>query len=326
MAVRTDCGIFDISHMGRVILKGGRAQECLDFLTPSSLEPLKEGEAKYTVFLNEHGGVVDDLILYKKSPEEFRIIWNASNHAKNIRYLAPYLEAYELTLKDDKEETALLAIQGPRTLEICTHLQLPIPERRFRWLEFSFEGHRGIIARTGYTGEDGIEIWIQREGARKLFTLFLKQGALPCGLASRDSLRIEAGYPLYGNELSEELDPYAGGIGFVVDRKKEGYLGYPSLKKRTTPHPAYRLMGILCRGRVLPRPHYPIYDGSGKRIGDVTSGSYSPILKTGIGLARVLWETPEKLEVFFEVRNRREPALLIPPPLHKHPLGAPSPN
>jgi aminomethyltransferase len=306
--------------MGRVILSGRGAEACLEYLTPSFLRSLREGEAKYTVFLNENGGVVDDLILYKKSPEEFRIIWNAGNHAKNLKYLAPYLESYRLTLRDLTQETALLAIQGPKSIEICAHLDLPIPEAKFRWLEFMWEGESSMMFRTGYTGEDGVELWVKRELSRKLFPLFLEHGATPCGLAARDSLRIEAGYPLYGHELGENLDLYAGGIGFVVDRNKEGYLGYEPLRKRTTPHPPYRLLGLLSRGNAIPRPGYRIYHRSGEEIGEVTSGSYSPILKAGIALARVRWETEEKTEVWFEVRSRKESAILLRPPLHKNPL------
>lgn len=321
MAVRNAAGIFDVSHMGRVTLLGERVGECLDYLTPSRISTLGEGQAKYTVFLNDEGGVIDDLIIYKRDEREFRIIWNAANHEKNLRHLAPYLERYYLTLSDVTQETALIALQGPRALEIVRRLGFPIPGERFLWEESESPAGTLMIARTGYTGEDGVEFWIPRNRAPTLWRSLCEEGATPCGLAARDSLRIEAGFPLYGNELSEEIDPFSGGIGFVVARGKTGYLGFSKLQERIAHKSPPILYGLVSRSRVIPRQGYKLLDRSWGELGVITSGSFSPLLGSGIGLARVYRNIREGEEVIMEGREKREPVVLLRPPLYRSSQG-----
>ncbi|RMF18994.1 MAG: glycine cleavage system aminomethyltransferase GcvT [Candidatus Dadabacteria bacterium] len=315
-AVRTTCGLFDVSHMGTVLLQGGRATEALERLTPWPMSKLKPGRARYTVMLNEAGGTVDDLIVYRRGNEDWFVIWNAANHQKNLDWTAPILTEYGVTLEDLTSDTALIALQGPDWHSVW---EQALPGAAFPDKRFTFTEHDGmLIARTGYTGEDGVEIWCPNARAIELWDRLIDAGATPCGLGARDSLRIEAGLPLYGHELSDEIGPIEGGVGFVVHKDHHGYIGEMALQR----DPRRCLAGVRMTGRGVPREGYPVLTPDGETIGAVTSGSYSPILDTGIGLALVDRKKSgydgTSQAVAVEIRGRSFDAELVVPPLHKN--------
>lgn len=314
-AVRNHAGLFDVSHMGNVVLRGARTGEALDRLTTWPMSKLQAGAAKYTVFPNLQGGTVDDLIVYRRSAEEYFIIWNASNHLKNLKWTAPVFAEFGVELQDLTEATALIALQGPKW-EQAYKTALPagkIPAKRFSFVEFD-----GItVVRTGYTGEDGVEIWLPNARAVDVWRQLIAAGVQPCGLGARDSLRIEAGLPLYGHELTDDIGAIEGGVGFVVKMDDRAFIGKDKLQQP----PRRRLLGLRLAEKGVPREGYDVLDGSGDVIGIVTSGSYSPIVDAGIGLALVESATVQfsgqPLSVFVSIRGKSVAAHLVKPPIHR---------
>lgn len=314
-AVRQQAGLFDVSHMGNVVLRGSKIGAALDRLTTWPMSKLAAGAAKYTVFPNLEGGTVDDLIVYKRRDDEYFIIWNASNHAKNLVWTAPVFKEFGVDLEDLTDTTALIALQGPAWEAAFKKVlpKAPLPQKRF-----TFSESDGVtVVRTGYTGEDGVEIWLPNDRAVALWRGLIDAGVQPCGLGARDSLRIEAGLPLYGHELTDEIGAVEGGVGFVVKKDHSGYLGQAKLQL----NPARRLVGIRLLDKGVPREGYEVLDAQQKPIGKVTSGSYSPIIDSGIGLALVSLGQSRydgaSLDGFISIRGRPAAAKLVKPPIHK---------
>lgn len=316
-AVREHAGIFDVSHMGTVRLHGQGAAAALDRLTTWPMSQLAEGRARYTVFPNPEGGCVDDLIVYREAADRYMIIWNAANHAKNLAWTAEELQRHGVRLEDHTAETALIAVQGPAWREIMGKAlpSLPLPEKRFGFVVHQ-DGGDWAVARTGYTGEDGVEIWLPAEHAAATWQALLAAGATPCGLGARDSLRIEAGLPLYGHELSDERDLFQAGVGFVVRFDERDFVGRAALeRRRQEPGPA--LIGVRMLERGVPREGYPLHDAAGTPVGTITSGSFSPVLDAGIGLGLV--DNPESLvhtDGRIAVRSRMLAVRYVRPPIH----------
>lgn len=319
-AVRSSAGLFDVGHMGTVLLRGDGTAAALDELTTWPMSTLEAGRARYTVFLNDSGGCVDDLIVYRRGSSSWFIIWNAGNHAKNLAWTAPFWARYGVELEDRTADTALIALQGPNWRAVWDRAfeAAPVPEGRFRFLERGDESALEIVARTGYTGEDGVEIWIPNARARETWDRLIEAGAVPCGLGARDSLRIEAGLPLYGHELTEEIDPVSGGVGFVVKLDARTFYGRAGLETRLRATNRRGLIGIRALERGVPREGYLVHDADGRECGAVTSGSWSPILDAGIGLALV--DNPEALlhtEGAVMVRSRPLRVRFVRPPIHR---------
>lgn len=330
-AVRTAAGLFDLSHMAEVVVLGPQAADALDYALAGRLSALQHGQAKYSLLLGESGGILDDLVVYRTGADRFLVVANAANRLVVADELTRRAAAFDADVYDESADIALIAVQGPRALEILQNVpELGIeagddaPEDReeldvgnalsalgyYRSLSGTFQDRPLLIARTGYTGEDGFELYVAPDDAPALWDALLETGAgaglIPAGLASRDTLRLEAGMPLYGHELSEQIFPSQAGLGRVVALAKPGdFVGRAALEQGP-PSGARRLVGLEGSGRRAARSgytlHRPAADGSGpssgEPIGEITSGALSPTLGHPIALAYV---DPQYADVGTEV-------------------------
>lgn len=331
-AVRKAAGLFDLSHMGEVRVSGPQAGAFLDYALTGKLSAVAVGRAKYSLITNADGGIIDDLISYRLGDNEYLVVPNAGNAAVVAAELTARAEGFDVTVKDETAATSLVAIQGPVAEAILLDL-VPAAQRELVTgmkyyaaapVELNVVGsaHSLLVARTGYTGEDGFEIYVPNDAAPALWQALLAAGAdrglVPAGLACRDSLRLEAGMPLYGNELSLDLDPYAAGLGGVVALSKDGdFVGRTALEAKKQQVPARKLVGLKGSGRRSARAHYPVLK-DGQVIGEVTSGAPSPTLGFPIALAYVdaaLSEPGTPLDV--DLRGKPEPFEVVQLPFYK---------
>lgn len=314
-AVRTKAGLFDVSHMGVLAFEGPGALEACNRLISNDLARVQDGQALYTAILNERGGIVDDVICYRFSPEKVYVVANAANREKDLEWL----RSQGAEVADSSNDWALLALQGPEAqaiLQALTETELA-SIRFFRFAEAQVAGKLVIIARTGYTGEDGFEIFCRPADAEALWEALLEGGAKPCGLGARDSLRLEAGLCLYGNELSDDHTPYEAGLGWVVKLDKEAFVGKEALEAQKAAGIPRKLVGFTLTERGIPRSGYRILS-EGEPVGVVTSGTMSPTLKIPIGMAYVPPSLTEEGSVFeVEIRNKAVPARVVKLPFYK---------
>ena len=314
-ATRQAAGLFDISHMGQIRAQGPGVLACLESLLANDPAKLAEGEGHYSFLPNERGGVIDDLFVYRLGPEDFFLVVNASRH-REVLDLLKKKESPQARFTGSPGSTVGMALQGPKAASILTKI-LPsgskLPERN-RILRITLEGGDSLIGRTGYTGEDGFEIFTDLKTGPKIWTRLLEvgksEGLLPCGLGARDSLRLEAGLPLNGQDLSYDITPVEAGMGFFVDvsrpRSFPGRSTLETQKKNGPPRVTIGLVGEA--GQAPPRHGYPVFH-AGKKIGEVSSGLPSPTLGYGIALALVTAPAPALGQpVEIEVRGRRVPA------------------
>jgi len=300
-AVRNAVGIFDTSHMGRMRAEGPDAERFLNYVVTNNVSTLEPGRGLYTVMCNERGGIVDDLIIYKLTPDHFFVVYNASNREKDFNWFLRHSEGFDVELKDVSDEIAMIAVQGPkalRTLEKISSRPLSDVER-FQIVELELSGVEAMAARTGYTGEDGFEVFIfdatpdRPEKALKVWDSLLEAGEefgiKPCGLGARDSLRLEAGLCLYGNDIDEDINPLEARLRWVVKFKKPSdFIGREALLRIREEGVKRFRVGIKMEERGIPRKGYEIWDGEGRqKIGVVTSGGYSPTLNVGIAMGYV---------------------------------------
>jgi aminomethyltransferase len=326
-AVRTRVGLFDVSHMGELRLKGPRATEVADSLVVSDLTKVTPGRARYTCACNEQGGIHDDLIVYRQSDQELLVVCNASNHGK-ILGLLQEAAAGKCDLVDETPSTGLLALQGPGFASVlmragCT-LDVLASLPRFAWADATVGGVRIKLARTGYTGEDGVELFVPWQDTARLWDALLEagtpQGLVPVGLGARDTLRLEACLPLYGNELDESTNPLEAGIGWTVHLQAASFRGREALLAAKEKGLARRLVGLTMKGRSAPRHGYPLISAQGEVIGVCTSGAPSPTLGKAIGLGYVptaLAAPGTALAV--DCRGRTEAAEVTPTPFYRRP-------
>ncbi|MGQ9866068.1 MAG: glycine cleavage system aminomethyltransferase GcvT [Pseudanabaenaceae cyanobacterium] len=283
-AVRSHCGLFDVSHMGKLYVRGEKALAFLENLVPSALSDLPENSGRYTVLLNATGGILDDLIVYRLPDRTWLLIVNAATRPKDVAWLQQHLPP-GVDLEDATTAQVLLAVQGPKAIATVQTLtegclaSLP----RFGCQEYRMAGLPVWAARTGYTGEDGLEILLRAEDGPHLWLALLANGALPCGLGSRDTLRLEAGLPLYGQDLDETTSPLVAGLGWLVHWERKGdFMGRAALETERQQGISRRRVALQGEGKTIARPHYPIQDGD-QTIGEITSGTLSPTL--GIPIA-----------------------------------------
>ena len=306
-AVRTDCGVFDVSHMGELEVEGPRAAELLQSLLSNDLDRVDVGEAQYTLLTNERGGIVDDLIVYKLEPYRFLLIVNASNTRADYEWLKER-ELRGSDVRDVSEEYALLAVQGPRSIE-----RLGLPDAKpFTFAEGELDGVECMVNRTGYTGERGVELLVEADDAVRLWDAELERGAKPCGLGARDTLRLEVCYPLHGNDISPETDAISAGLGWVCALDKE-FTGAEELRRIKEAGPEQKLSAFVMVDKAIPRQGMPLEGG-----GEVTSGTHSPMLDIGIGLAYVpsALAAPDT-EITIDVRGRPRRARIVRKPIYK---------
>jgi len=306
-AVRTDCGVFDVSHMGELEVEGPRAQGLLQSLLSNDLERLEDGQAQYTLLTNESGGIVDDLIVYRLSPFRFLLIVNAANREGDFEWMRER-EIPGSDVRDVSDEYGLLAVQGPRALE-----RLGLPEApAFSFAEGELDGIACMINRTGYTGEQGVELMVPVEDAGDLWDRVVARGAKPAGLGARDTLRLEVCYPLHGNDIGPETDAVSAGLGWVCALDKD-FTGADELRQIKAEGPRRRLVAFVMQERAIPREGMGIDGG-----GEVTSGTHSPMLDRGIGLGYVPDDNAAPgTELTIDVRGRPRRARVVKKPIYK---------
>jgi aminomethyltransferase len=319
-AVRQHCGLFDISHMGVLSLEGPGAKDLLQALVPSDLQRIAAGEALYTVLLNAAGGIRDDLIVYDCGPDSVLLVINAACAESDTAWLQEQLVPKGVTISDRKADGALMALQGPEAENMLSGLSgeslsgLP----RFGHRQLNIEGCSAFVARTGYTGEDGFELLVPHQFALRLWHQLLEHGATPCGLGARDSLRLEAALPLYGNDMDINSTPLEAGLGWLVHLEMPiDFIGREALEEQTASGVKRRLVGLQLQGRAIGRHGYPVVH-NGEAVGEITSGSWSPTLELPIALAYVpkqLASIGTELEV--EIRGRLEAARVVKRPFYR---------
>jgi glycine cleavage system T protein (aminomethyltransferase) len=305
-AVRTDAGAFDVSHMGEFVVEGPAAREFLQSVLSNDLARIGPGRAQYTLLTNEAGGIVDDLIVYELSPEGFLLIVNAANREPDLAWLEEHAPG-EVDLRDVSHEYGLIAVQGPRALE-----QLGLPEAApFTFADGEVAGMACTINRTGYTGEQGVELLVDADSAPELWDRVLERAVVPCGLGARDTLRLEVCYPLHGNDISPETDAISAGLGWVCALDKD-FTGADELRRIKRAGPERKLTAFVMEEAGIPRQGMPIAEG-----GEVTSGSHSPMLEVGIGMGYVPAELAAPgSELTIDVRGRPRRARVVKKPIY----------
>ena len=323
MAVRQQLGIFDVSHMGEVDVVGPDAVRVVDSIVTNDVSALEIGQAMYTVMCHEDGGVVDDLIVYKLAEDRVFICVNAANRAKDFAHITAHASG-DVTITDRGDEFVQLAIQGPRATEALAGLtEHDLSSISFfRCADIELAGAPMLAARTGYTGEDGFELYIPAEHGPEVFAKIMAAGEpfgiTPCGLGARDTLRLEAKLHLYGQELSDTINPIEAGLSWVVKLDKETpFLGQEALRQIKAEGPTRRLRGFVCEGRAIPRTGCDVYVGD-EVVGTITSGSRSYMLDTTIALGFVDIAHTKAASVEIDVRGRRTTATLTTKPFYKN--------
>ena len=315
-AVRTGAGLFDVSHMGEVVFKGPRAEEAVQRLVTRDVSRLAVGQAGYAAVCYESGGTVDDVLVYR-TRDDFLIVVNASNREKDVQHFRENTGDLDVEVVDESDEWALLALQGPEAVGLLQ----PFTEtdlssiKYYRYEVGEVEGAYALVSRTGYTGEDGFELFVRSDDAPALWRRLIEAGAAPVGLGARDTLRLEAGMCLYGNELDAETTPLEAGIGFAVHLdKEEEFIGQQALRREREEGLRKKLVGFKVEGRGIARHDYPV-TVDGETVGSVTSGTLSPTLNEAIGLALVAPGVEDEFEVV--IRSRTVPVRAVSLPFYK---------
>ena len=327
-AVRVAAGLFDVSHMGEVQVEGPEALAFVQYLVSNDVEKLYDGKAMYATMCRPGGGIVDDLLVYRINQERFLLVINASNIQKDWDWMTLHNTGGAI-LRNISEETALLALQGPRAFEVFeSAFGYSVDHIKYYHFEVSngIQGLRDgtLISHTGYTGEKGLEIYCDSDEALATWNRLMEAGTplglKPAGLGARDTLRLESGYCLYGNDLSDDTSPLEAGLGWITKLEGADFIGRDALIAQKANKPSRKLVGLVVEGKGIPRQGYPILNEQGEEIGIVTSGSQSPLLNQGIGMGFVpnedLYTTPgNKLGI--KTRRNVLSAVIKKPPFHK---------
>jgi aminomethyltransferase len=329
-AVRDSVALFDLSHMAEIIVTGPEAAEALDYALAGKISAVAIGQAKYSLLLTPEGSILDDLVVYRTHEYRYGVVANASNRFAVAGALAARATDFDVTVVDESDGLALIAVQGPQSLAVVEKLSLletaqPVRDLKYYWSTIgTYRGDEIMIGRTGYTGEDGFELYIRTAQAEELWHELMEVGAeygiVPAGLASRDTLRLEAGMPLYGHELTSNIFPAQAGLGRVVNLKKEhDFVGRAALE--LGPEDGARiLVGLASEGKRAGRAGYLIYSADDREVGIVTSGALSPTLGYPIAMAYVdPAEVSNDAGLFIDVRGSRVPASVVKLPFYKRP-------
>jgi len=299
LAVRNRVGIFDVSHMGRVMITGTESERFLNYVVTNDVATLSPNSAQYSVMCTENGGIIDDFIVYRLETEKFLLVPNASNREKDYNWLVKNAKDFDVKIEEISDSVAMLAVQGPNAEKTLQKISTEDLSKigRFKCGHSRLAGVDVFLSRTGYTGEDGLEVFIwntslaKPDRAVELWNVILEAGSTfgiePCGLGARDTLRLEAGLCLYGNDIDENTTPLEAGLGFVVKLQKDRFIGKETLLKQKTEGTKRKRIGIRMMDQGIPRPSFEIYTDTGEKIGQLTSGTFSPLLKYGIGMGYV---------------------------------------
>jgi aminomethyltransferase len=320
-AVRERVGIFDVSHMGELTVRGTGALELLQRATCNDVSKLEDGRAQYNGLLYPTGGFVDDILIYRNSIDDYFVVVNASNSDKDYEWIADLAKGADVEVKNVSADYAQLALQGPnaeRLLQPMTDVALS-PIKYYRFATGTVDGAPAILSRTGYTGEDGFEVYVAPEHGPRIMKKLIDAGAVPCGLGARDTLRLEAKMALYGNDIDHSTTPLEADLGWIVKIEKGDFMGRDVLEREKAEGPSRKLVGFEMIDRGIGRHGYPIVDG-GQEIGVVTSGTHSPTLKKAIGLAYLpLDKSAPGTEFQVLIRGKETRARVVPTPFYKRP-------
>lgn len=315
-AVRTNIGLFDVSHMGEIIIQGPEAAKYVQYLLSNDTENLTSTKAQYTALCNENGGIIDDLITYKLDENVYLLVVNAGNTEKDFEWMNSHSKDFNVEVINVSSEYGQLAIQGPNARDLVQQ-NVDIDVSEMKPFEFKQNvtcfGKNVILSQSDYTGEDGFEIYCKADDAEYLWNEILKNNVEPCGLGARDTLRLEAGLPLHGQDLSETITPYEAGIAFAAKPLIEAdFIGKAVLKDQKENGSPRRTVGLEMIDKGIPRTGYEVYDLDGNQIGEITSGTQSPLSGKSIGLALIDRDAFEMgKEVIVQVRKRQVKAKIV---------------
>jgi aminomethyltransferase len=324
--VRTRCGLFDLSHMGRVRITGPDREKYMDRIATNHVAAMKPGDVRYSLYCHESGGTIDDLLIYKYQDCVYLVI-NAGNTPKDLAHMRAQAKGYDVKIEDETESSQMLALQGPASASILSKLT-EIPLAEIKYYKHRGYGVNGVatawVSRTGYTGEDGFEVYVPRAETERLWNALLEKGKeygiAPIGLGARDTLRLEAGMPLYGHELADDINPIEAGLDFAVKfAEGKDFIGRRALEKAKD-NKCRQLVGLRAESKRVPRQGYNVHAPGGAAVGFVCSGSPSPTLGANIGTAYVSCELAAPgtaLEI--DMRGTLEPAVVVPLPFYKRP-------
>ena len=314
-AVRSAVGVFDVSHMGEVLITGPQATMFVNYIFTGDVAPLPAGKVVYGMMLNDNGGTVDDLLVYKRDDSEYFLVINASNIDKDVAWIKSHAARYDVTVDDQCDFWSELAIQGPLAEQTLNDV-LGLDGSDLGFYTFkdlrSADGHPMVLSRTGYTGEDGFELYAPAPVIVSAWEKLMEAGVAPCGLGCRDTLRFEAGLPLYGAELTEEISPLEAGLGMFAKVDKEGFIGREALVAQKADGVKRKVVGLEVEGRAIPRHGYDVLDMDGNKVGEITTGYHSITLDRNIAMALVdarfaALDTPLQVQV----RRKVFPAKVI---------------
>jgi len=322
-AVRQNAGLFDVSHMGEFEVSGDLSTEFLNYLVTNDVTKIEPGMAMYSPMTDELGGTIDDLLIYCFSPTKYFVVVNAGNIDNDYKWMLEHSGSFGVNLTNRSDDIALLALQGPSALEILeTVTSVKVSDLKYyRFLETEVAEVKGIVSRTGYTGEDGFELYVPQQHAAQLWQSLLEAGRdkqiIPCGLGCRDTLRLEARLPLYGHELRSDITPLEAGLGMFVKLNKGDFIGREALAKQKEVGLTRKVVGIQLAERGIPRADYAVF-AEGKEIGFCTSGTLSPTLKIPIALAILEMNyTPVGTPLEVDIRGKRVLAHVVKTPFYK---------
>lgn len=317
-AVREKAGLFDVSHMGEIYLRGKDAFNTIQSLITNDITTLADGRVRYSLLPNPKGGVIDDILIYRISAEEFLIVVNAANMQKDADWFESHLLG-DTQFENASLKTAQLALQGPAAISIVKEFvaEEDIPQKNYSFTWIELEGHKVLLSRTGYTGEDGFELYCANEFAERMFDIVMEHGKnhglILAGLGARDTLRMEAAMPLYGHEMNDDTLCSELGLDVFIKMNKENFIGKEALQNNP---PQYKRLGIKMLDRGIAREHFKLFDEAGNEIGYVSSGTHSPTLGKAVGMIRVKKDFNAST-VLVEVRNKKLKAEIVPLPFYK---------
>ena len=318
MGVRTHAGVFDVSHMGEVEVEGPGALAFLQRVLSNDVAAIGVGEAQYSCLCGEEGGVLDDLFAYRLGGDRYLLVTNSANHASDLAWLGRWSHGLDVSVRDVADRYAMLALQGPHARAIVSAtlgIELPL---RMHVAHARIGNRPALVCGTGYTGEDGVELLIDPEVAAAIWAELLDAGVVPCGLGARDTLRLEACFHLHGNDLGPERNPIEAGLGWCC-KEATGFVGAEAIARARAEGTAEKLAPFKIEGAGIPRQGNPVLSG-GEKVGEVTSGSFSPSLEIGIGMAYVRGDLAEPgTEVEIDVRGKHRAARIASKPLYASP-------
>lgn len=317
-AVRTGAGLFDISHMGRLTFAGKDALALIDLVYTNSAATMKEGQVRYGLVCNEQGGILDDVLVYRW-PYGWAMVVNASNRIKIVDWIVRHKGGRDVDMTDRTTDTCMVAVQGPQALDLCKGLtECDASHLRYYFAApTTYKGKACVVSRTGYTGEDGLELIVGSAQAMELWEELVRRGARPCGLGARDTLRLEAAMPLYGHELNEEIDPIQAGLSWAVKMDKGDFIGREAIARRRQDKTLRKRVGLEIEGKRIVREGAAVLS-DGKEVGRVSSGTFAPTLNKALAMAYVdPGCTAIGTELVADVRGKPAPCRIVPLPFYK---------